>query len=198
MALADILKRIDVETDERVGEIVARGELVARERLAGWAARADRDTRVIMDQAAADAERIVRQAESAALLAANRGLIESQRKWMDRVRQEAQRRLLDPGLGLYRTLLGSILDRHLDGVTEVILSDDPVCREVAAARGLDPDRQGGHPRVTVAAPGEEPQGGVILRKGNTTLNFSIPLLMDELSRREEIVVARILLEGTVG
>ncbi len=198
MALGDILGRIEAETDEKVSGVITRGEQAARERLREWRSRAARDARAVTDQAVADAERIVRQAESAAQLATNRGLIEAQRKWMDRVRQETLRRLLAPEFGLYAQVLEAILDRHIDGTTEVVLSDDPTALAVAAARGLDPARRGGHPSVVVAAVGEEPQGGIILRKGMTTLNFSFPLLVDELARHEEIAVARILLGGSGG
>ncbi len=193
MALQDILAKIGAQAEGEAAAIRVSGRRAADDKTGEWLARAREEAGGIGRRTDLEIQRLTRQREAEARLKAKMSILALKRAWLDKVTARARRRLLEQDSGLYRSFLASSLARHLDGeATEVVFAGDAVAREVAGSIARDAGRKFPRLKVAVADEGQEPFGGLIIRKGPLAINLSLAGLLEETAGRHQADIHRLL------
>ncbi len=193
MGLEEIIGRIDADARAVAEAIREEGRRQAGKQLEMWASRGRDEAEAIRRRTREELERQKRQATAEVKLTSSKAILGRKRDLLKRVTGEAWRHLMEEEPAVHREVLAALLDQHLAGSDEVIFSADPLGREAAALAG-----KGGkatRPRLETAAPDCPPRGGVIIRKGPVSFDFSFDRLLEDLASRYQVEIQKMLFGG---
>ena len=196
MSVEKIVQRILEDARAEAHAILEEAEREAARIAADGEVEADRVRRSVLKEARAEAERRRQQVLAEARLKARRRVLAARRRAVDRVFEEALRRLQGlPQEQYVEVLKRLILEGAETGREEILLSQED--RAKLPPSFLDEIneelRKRGMPgELKLSKEARALGGGVVLRGSRVEVNASFPALVEQARRQLEIEVARIL------
>ena len=192
MAVDDILKRIEADAEEAARKIVAEGQTAADAVASEGQAMVDAQKKELRARAEQRAQEDRNRITTLARLAARRELLDEKQALMDRVFDEAGRRIAEMEQGEYRELITGLLRNTVEsGDEEVLIGkherrlDQAFLNSVSKELGLG----GG---LKLARERRQIMAGFILRSGRVETNCALSTILRDAREKLETEVAAIL------
>lgn len=195
MALEDILKKIDADAKAAAEALVEEGRREADAILAAARERAEAERERFEAMARQRAEEERNRIVTLAKLSARREILSEKQQLIDRVFEDARKRLAAMPTDEYRRFIRSIIKESVEtGTEEVVIGEgekridqaflDEVSREI-----------GGGAKLTLSDERRRIEGGFILKRGKTETNCALETILRAARERHESEVAAILFQG---
>ena len=192
MAVDDILKKIKADAEEVARKIVAEGQIGADAVASEGRATVDAQKKELRARAEQRAQEERNRITTLARLAARRELLDEKQGFIDRVFDEAGRRIATMEQGEYRKFVAGLLESTVESGDEEVLIDegesrldqaflDSVSKELGQGGGL---KLASERRPIVA--------GFILRSGRVETNCALSTILRDAREKLETEVAAIL------
>ena len=193
MAIEDILRRIDTETEAAIVEKLDEARGGAEKVSEGYAARAKRledDLRRVAEKRALEEERRLIVNEQ---LEIRKAILTRKRAILDALYESARQRIGELKDDRYRKTIASlIIARAVSGTEEIVVPAKQ--RDLFAGAFLD-DLNGSYPgggRFTLASEVGDFDWGVVVREGKRTIDLTLEILFEQLRERIEPAIAAAL------
>ncbi len=192
MALEDIIKKIDADANRDAEALADEGRQEAESIVAAARKRAESEKDRLDAAARQRAEEERNRVVTLARLSARRELLSEKQRLIDRVFEEAHKRLAAMPVDEYRRFVAAVLKDAVEtGDEEVVIGEnedridqaflDAVSREI-----------GGGAKLTLSDERRRIDGGIILKRGKTETNSTLDTILRAAREQNESVVAAIL------
>ncbi len=194
MALDDIIKKIETDSQEKVNKFKAEAEAEANKILEAAKKEAESKRHLILRKGEEEAERSRKRILQIADLQARKVILSAKRQVISDTFEQARAKL--DGMKNYRDLIQKMLIAGVEtGEEEVAISAKDrkhIDKKLIDSVNKDIQKQGKKGALTLAADDAPITGGFILRKGKVEMDFSFTSLIKSQKDELEIKVAEIL------
>ena len=192
MAVDDILKKIKADAEDAARKIVAEGQVAADAVASEARARVDVQKKELTARAEQRAQEERNRITTVARLAARRELLDEKQAFIDRVFDEAGKRLAAMEQGEYREFIAGFLKGTVEsGDEEVLIGEKESRLDQAFLDSVSKElRLGG--RLKLASERRPISAGFILRRGRVETNCALSTILRDARERLETEVAAIL------
>lgn len=194
MALDDIIKKIEADSEEEVNRLKTHAEAEAEKLLEKAKEKAEGKRRVILKRGEEEAERIRKRILQIADLDVRKIILTAKRQVITDVFEQARKKLEDAEN--YRDLFSKMLPSGVEtGDEEVLISardKKRIDQNLIDSVNSELKKQGKKGKLTLAKEDASISGGFILRKGKIEIDGSFSSLIKSQRDELEIRVGKIL------
>jgi len=194
MAVEDILKKIKADAEEAARKILAEGQTAADEVAADGRERAEALKGQLRARAEQHAQEERNRITTLARLSARRELLDEKQALIDRVFDEAARRISGMNKSDYREFIAGFLKNTVETGEEEVLIGESEKRIDQAFLDSVSKRLGKGIGLKLSSERRPIDGGFILRSGRVETNCALATILRDARERLEIDVAAILFE----
>jgi V/A-type H+-transporting ATPase subunit E len=194
MAVDDILKKIKADADEAARKIVSEGQEAA-DVVAGEArARAEAQRKELRARAEQRAQEDRNRITTLARLAARRELLDEKQGFIDRVFDEAGKKIAGMDQGEYRKFITGFLKSTVEsGDEEVLIGETETRIDQVFLDSVS--KEAGWGGLKLSSERRPIRGGFILRSGRVQTNCALETILRDAREKLETEVAAILFGG---
>ena len=192
MAVDDILKRIKADAEEVARKIVAEGQAAADAVAREARTRADAQKQELRAKAEQRAQEDRNRITTLARLAARRELLDEKQALIDRVFDEAGRRIAEMQQGEYREFITGLLRSTVESGDEEVLIGEQESRLDQAFLNSVAKKLGLGGGLKLASERRQITAGFILRSGRVETNCALSTILRDAREKLETEVAGIL------
>jgi V/A-type H+-transporting ATPase subunit E len=192
MAVDDILKKIKADAEEVARKIVAEGQAAADAVAREARTRADAQKQELRAKAEQRAREDRNRITTLARLAARRELLDEKQALIDRVFDEAGRRIAEMQQGEYREFITGLLRSTVESGDEEVLVGEQESRLDQAFLNSVAKKLGLGGGLKLASERRQITAGFILRSGRVETNCALSTILRDAREKLETEVAGIL------
>ena len=192
MAVDDILRRIKADAEEVARKIVAEGQAAADAVAREARTRADAQKQELRAKAEQRAQEDRNRITTLARLAARRELLDEKQALIDRVFDEAGRRIAEMQQGEYREFITGLLRSTVESGDEEVLIGEQESRLDQAFLNSVAKKLGLGGGLKLASERRQITAGFILRSGRVETNCALSTILRDAREKLETEVAAIL------
>lgn len=192
MAVDDILKKIKADAEEVARKIVAEGQAAADAVAREARTRADAQKQELRAKAEQRAQEDRNRITTLARLAARRELLDEKQALIDRVFDEAGRRIAEMQQGEYREFITGLLRSTVESGDEEVLIGEQESRLDQAFLNSVAKKLGLGGGLKLASERRQITAGFILRSGRVETNCALSTILRDAREKLETEVAGIL------
>ncbi|MFH1864696.1 MAG: V-type ATP synthase subunit E [Candidatus Eisenbacteria bacterium] len=194
MAVDDILKKIKADADEAARKIVSEGQEAA-DVVAGEArARAEAQRKELRARAEQRAQEDRNRITTLARLAARRELLDEKQRFIDRVFDEAGKKVAGMDQSEYRKFITGFLKSTVEsGDEEVLIGETETRIDQVFLDAVS--KEAGWGGLKLSSERRPIRGGFILRSGRVQTNCALETILRDAREKLETEVAAILFGG---
>ncbi len=192
MAVDDILRRIKADAEEVARKIVAEGQAAADAVAREARTRADAQKQELRAKAEQRAREDRNRITTLARLAARRELLDEKQALIDRVFEEAGRRIAEMEQGEYREFITGLLRSTVESGDEEVLIGEQESRLDQAFLNSVAKKLGLGGGLKLASERRQITAGFILRSGRVETNCALSTILRDAREKLETEVAGIL------
>ncbi len=192
MAVDDILRRIKADAEEVARKIVAEGQAAADAVAREARTRADAQKQELRAKAEQRAQEDRNRITTLARLAARRELLDEKQALIDRVFDEAGRRIAEMQQGEYREFITGLLRSTVESGDEEVLIGEQESRLDQAFLNSVAKKLGLGGGLKLASERRQITAGFILRSGRVETNCALSTILRDAREKLETEVAGIL------